>query len=664
MPYFGGAALSDVLRALAPIPFPQRTGQHLLDAVDQIQAVLPVTMARATGLRNLFARASCAQVVCWIGACCADALQYAHERGLVHLDLKPSNVLIAADGQPMLLDFHLAHEPLPAGRAAPEGVGGTPAYMAPEHRAAAEGVGSDAPIAVAVDARADVYSLGASLYEALGGRIPLQAGAVPPLHLINAQVSVGLSDIIGRCLASRPADRYQDAATLALDLRRHLTDRRLQGVANRSLAERWRKWRRRQPATFRLIVMAGLTLAAMAALATGTWLYVAGRMAEAEHALAEGKIRWHDHRDYASAEATLRHGLALVENLPWGSAVKEQLRGQLAEVEAARQTAARDRLVSELHTSAEEMRVLFGVDPQASARWGSLLTRCRTLWDRRAAIREALGDQFSSETADDLCEFAVLWTDLQVRLAPPAEAPRVRREAVQVLEEARDWLGPNAVLDHELARHRQALGISEPASPSSRQPTVAGAREHYALGCSYLRSGELERASEELKQALALKPHDCWANYYYGLCAYRLKHYEDAALAFSVSIGAAPKLAGVYYNRALGFAAQGRTDLALADYTRSLQLDSTFAAAALNRGMLHFQESRYEEAVADLQKALQLGTDPATGHYDLALVYLQQGRHEDALAHARKALAHGPANADARSLVERLEKKRVAPKEK
>ena len=105
-------------------------------------------------------QASFEQAVCWIGSCLADALHYAHERGLLHLDLKPSNVLLAGDGQPMLLDFHLAHEVDPARRGEFDRVGGTPGYMSPEQQQSVRAHREGAAIPVALDGRSDIYSLG------------------------------------------------------------------------------------------------------------------------------------------------------------------------------------------------------------------------------------------------------------------------------------------------------------------------------------------------------------------------------------------------------------------------------------------------------------------------------------------------------------------------
>src|SRR5262245_9395105 len=108
MPYFGNVTLAHVLAKLHPIPLEQRTGLHILEALDQLPSAVPPIAASRGPARQLLMRASYAQAIAWMGACLADALQYAHERELLHLDIKPSNVLWTTDGQPMLLDFHLA----------------------------------------------------------------------------------------------------------------------------------------------------------------------------------------------------------------------------------------------------------------------------------------------------------------------------------------------------------------------------------------------------------------------------------------------------------------------------------------------------------------------------------------------------------------------------
>src|SRR5207249_5119388 len=136
------------------------TGQSLLTALDQAQAIAPLRLPSQGPVRQLLSEASYVQAICWIGACLADALHYAHERGLLHLDLKPSNVLLAADGQPLLLDFHLARGPIEAGDPLPGHLGGTAGYLSPEQGAAMSAMQQGQPVPERVDGRSDLYSLG------------------------------------------------------------------------------------------------------------------------------------------------------------------------------------------------------------------------------------------------------------------------------------------------------------------------------------------------------------------------------------------------------------------------------------------------------------------------------------------------------------------------
>src|SRR5262249_8749975 len=302
---------------------------HILEALDQLPSAVPPIAASRGPARQLLMRASYAQAIAWMGACLADALQYAHERELLHLDIKPSNVLWPTDGQPMLLDFHLARPPLHAQGPHPHGLGGTPMWMAPELEAALDAVFQRQPIPRDVDARADVFSLGLLVYHALGGNVPIDWKRLPRLEAINSRVSTGLADIVHRCLAADPDQRYPDAETLGADLRRHLGDLPLRGVPNRSLRERWQKWRRRRPHAAVSLLLAALLVTVLGAAGGWSlwqrWDYgrreqeqqraAAARVAQAEKTLSKAQ-RFLGEQKYELALVTLENGKELLRGIP------------------------------------------------------------------------------------------------------------------------------------------------------------------------------------------------------------------------------------------------------------------------------------------------------------------------------------------------------------
>jgi serine/threonine protein kinase len=200
----------------------------------------------------------------WLAWKLADALAYAHDRGVTHRDIKPANILLTRRAGPMLLDFNLAHRPSEGTPAASAATGGTLPYMAPEHLAAF----LDPERWSEVGPAADLYALGLVLRELLTGRRPeipdsslpsnrkiaelldrRQASAPAPARADNPDVPHGLDAILARCLAPRPADRYPDAAALAEDLRRYLRREPLCTVRNPSRRETATNWayRRRLP---------------------------------------------------------------------------------------------------------------------------------------------------------------------------------------------------------------------------------------------------------------------------------------------------------------------------------------------------------------------------------------------------------------------------------
>lgn len=207
----------------------------------------------------------------------AGAVAHAHRAHVVHRDLKPANVLLDLDGKPKVADFGLARLlDGDAGLSRTGTVVGTPSYMAPEQ---ADGRGRP------IGPPADVYALGAILYECLTGRPPFRAAGiletlqqvvdqepVSPCRL-NPQVDRDLDTICLKCLQKTPAQRYQSAQDLAEDLRRYRLQEPIQ-ARRIGRIERVFKWTRRRPAAAAACVL--LILTAVLGLGGGTaaWLWL------------------------------------------------------------------------------------------------------------------------------------------------------------------------------------------------------------------------------------------------------------------------------------------------------------------------------------------------------------------------------------------------------
>ncbi|MBI1839269.1 MAG: protein kinase [Verrucomicrobia bacterium] len=192
----------------------------------------------------------------------AAAVHYAHQRGILHRDLKPGNILIDASGCPYVTDFGLAKRiECDMGATLPGVVLGTPNYIAPEQASGQKGLTTSA----------DIYSLGAILYEMLTGHPPFEGETLwdtlckvresrPPLiRAQNPLVDSHLETVCLKCLQKEPRNRYRTAEELADDLGRWLRDEPVSARAA-PLSEQLRMWSRREPLAAGLSVLAVVLL--------------------------------------------------------------------------------------------------------------------------------------------------------------------------------------------------------------------------------------------------------------------------------------------------------------------------------------------------------------------------------------------------------------------
>ena len=618
MPYLGARTLADVV-----VPY-LTTGvfaatHALTDSTKALGRTAPTPAAvappEATPAPRPLVRVldglSAAEQVGWVlrtvrGV--AEGLAHAHDRGILHLDMKPANVLIADDGAPLLLDFNLAKDAAAGPR---EQTGGTLPYMAPEQL---DGF-RDRDDRL-LDARTDLFGLGVIFYELLTGKHPFPRPANAMLDLArmardrragagqvrehNPAVPRAVESIVATLLQPLPERRYPSAAALVADLSRQLDSRPLAFAPEPSAAERLAKWRRRNPRLGARLLTATLALAA--AGATGALAYSAD--ARADHAAADGQRRARaelaelridllDRADPAARAAAAkgasdllgRYGLEL--GRPW------------VPTAAYRRLPAAQRL--ELANDCGEL--------------------CRLL----AAAAMAPARDLPAEKAAELAAATLPWLSLAESCYADSGTPRgLHRERAALLAAA----GQSAPAD--------------PADPAEGDPVS----ESFLTGVGHFLAGRYAKAVPPLEEATLGRPAHAAAQFLLAASHYEMADYGPAAERFLVAKSLAPASGRPSLNRGVIALVRARNGDAECEFTDALTRDPRLAAAHRHRATARERQGKFAEADADLTHFLSLDANSTEGYLARAAVRAKLGDDAGAAADRLRSRQCQPTTAE------------------
>jgi serine/threonine protein kinase/predicted Zn-dependent protease len=613
MPYVGGVTLARLLAD--PQVASARTGLEVLEAIDRLEPSQAFVANRASAARAALAQRSYARSIAWWGARLAEALQHAHERGVLHRDVKPSNVLVTGDGLAMLLDFNLAWEArIDSQDLEPSAaLGGTLAYMAPEHL---DALAAGKP--GKLDARADLFALGVVLYEAMGSRPfdpPARARTVseilresaqsrrdgpPRLRDRHPEVPPEYEAVVHRCLEPDPRDRYSTAAELAADLQAIADDAPL-SFAREPVLNRVVRWTRRNRA--RLAVAVPLLLAAVVIGGVG---YLTRQARERLTDDVRGLVykamilAGEDRLDEAEAQFDLAARIARrderADDRRSLNRAREKVRtsGDLEDLRAvAREEArlAREKksvraAANDLHERAESLRLrLLGFlgapgDPSAELReaLAPFYVLSRTDWTSRAELhllepfREA---RLRADVEDLLFLWVIALDDLMDR-AEPEDLPKLARAADSLCQRGlaiASEPGPWDALRERLAARSQGREAAAWGAPDIPIAENSG-RICFLWGVLRAREQHRRAAIAWLERATRLDPGQYWYHY---LLAYQYQLRltpegdEQALTHYNVAVALRPERPWAWFDRAQLHRSRGAWNRALEDLTTALE---------------------------------------------------------------------------------------------
>lgn len=553
MPFCGSATLADIVRRLNEEKGQPKTGASITRFIhrDVSQTTAPLLQRL-----NLL---SFVEAVLELAIRIARGLAHAHERGICHRDLKPANVLLADDGEPLLLDFNLAAEMHRGGLAVAAYIGGTLPYMAPEQLRAFRGSAHKS------DTAADVYSLGLVLYEVLAGQLPttLPSGTVDEcvdylieersvlprnLHEVNPAVSPSLAAIIGKCLARDPAQRYVTATELADDLTRQGHHQPLRFAKEPSGRERLSKWSRRHP-----------RLSSATALATVAAALLVG----------VGTTAWSIHRDRATI------------------AERENLRLFQDEFQIARMALS--------HPAPDPETLQRGIDSAAKA-WNRVSEKNQEKTRERGQLAFLQAHALSNQAQ-----------------SYPTRRSEYLKQAEQWNHRAQALLGPTSELVAHQAKWLDQLKTTN--TPDMTEPNLASTSD-LDIGWWLLRRNRGRDSLKHLTKATNADPDSVNAWFLRGMAEKQMGRLKAAEASLSTCIALNPHLSDGYQGRAIVLTALGRNQEAIADLNTALERQPASLSILVNRGIAKFASGDLAGAEADLTAAI-VGGYPETRLYFL-----------------------------------------------
>jgi serine/threonine protein kinase/Flp pilus assembly protein TadD len=613
-------------------PAPPASASPSVQTAQPVQAALSTEQSISS--REFF------QTVARLGIQAAEALDHAHQQGILHRDIKPANLLLDVRGNLWITDFGLARFQTDTRLSLTGDRVGTLRYMSPEQALAKR---------VVVDHRTDIYSLGVTLYELLTLEPPFQgtdreellrqvAFEEPrPPRRLNKRIPAELETIVLKAMEKNPAERYATAQELASDLGRFLRDEPVR-ARRPTLVQRARKWSRRH----RAVVVASTVVLALALVllgATGGWVVQRRLAAEGEAlgALAEA-TDWQKQQRWPEARAAARRAEGLLTGGGGGAALRQrvsELLEDLAMVEQLEQIRLEQSQVVDSHFDiagadakyAQAFRD-YGVDvetrgPEAAAwiRTRSIAVELAAALDNWAiARRAAKGKEDPS------------WKHLLV-IARDAD-PESLRTQVRLALESRS----KASLE-QLAETLRGTDVS-----ATTLCLVGGALRD--LGAS-------APAIPLLREGQRRYPGDFRLNEDLGFLLMDAKppQLQEAIRFYTAALALRPQSPGAYVNLASAFSDQGRRDEAVTALRRAIELQSNYAMPYYNLGIILRQQGQLDEAVTAYRKAIEIKPDFANAQCNLGLALRDQGRVEEATAAYQEAMRLEPNNAVAYNLL-------------